>query len=93
MSAALENLGTDTTYLCCVDADGNACSFICSNFEAFGSGLAGGLLLLAPEQRTQFCLARGASELYRTGKRPYHTIIPGMVTDGGGLRGRTARSC
>ena len=32
-------MGTDTTYLCCVDADGNACSFICSNFEAFGSGL------------------------------------------------------
>ena len=39
VAAALENLGTDTTYLCCVDAAGNACSFICSNFEAFGSGL------------------------------------------------------
>ena len=86
VSAALENLGTDTTYLCCVDAAGNACSFICSNFEAFGSGLVpGGLRLFAAEPGPEIsCCARGIRIVIGPGKRPYHTIIPGMVTDGGG---------
>ena len=33
VAAALENLGTDTTYLCCVDAAGNAC-FVTTSLSA-----------------------------------------------------------
>ena len=59
VSAALENLGTDTTYLCCVDAAGNACSFICSNFRArLGIG-AGGCGFSLQNRGRNFVLREG----------------------------------
>ncbi len=74
----------DTVYLCVVDRDGNACSFINSLFQGFGSGiLAEKLRGDAAEPRLRLPAGARPSELHRARKRPMHTIIPGMVMQDG----------
>ncbi|MGH3029623.1 MAG: gamma-glutamyltransferase family protein [Gaiellaceae bacterium] len=73
-----------TIYLCAVDGEGMAVSFIQSLFEGFGSRVVApgtGIVL----QNRGACFAIGGA--VEPGRRPYHTIIPAMLLRGGRLLG------
>ncbi|MDB5312029.1 MAG: ggt [Gemmataceae bacterium] len=74
----------DTIYLCVVDKDRTCVSLIQSNYFGFGSGLAPADLGFALQNRgTLFSLDETHANCLKPGKRPFHTIIPAMVTKGG----------
>ena len=71
----------DTIYLCTVDKDRNCVSLIQSNYNGFGSGLVPGDLGFALQNRgTLFALDAAHANRLKPHKRPFHTIIPAMVT-------------
>ncbi len=76
--------GCDTVYVTAVDAQRNAVSLIQSIYGEFGSGNTPLELGFALQNRgSLFHLDPRHPNAFEPGKRPFHTIIPGMVTSGG----------
>ena len=74
----------DTVYLTAVDKDRNAVSLIQSTYYGFGSGLVPGDLGFCLQNRgTLFALDPSHHNRLEPHKRPFHTIIPAMVTRDG----------
>ncbi len=77
-------VGHDTVYLCAADAQGMMVSFIQSNYQGFGSGVVVPGTGIAMQNRGRgFSLDPTHPNFVGPGKRPFHTIIPGFVTEAG----------
>jgi gamma-glutamyltranspeptidase/glutathione hydrolase len=75
---------SDTIYLTVVDKDRNCCSFIQSNFGGFGSFVVPGDVGFVMQNRGElFALDDNHLNRLEPHKRPFHTIIPAMVTKDG----------
>ena len=77
-----------TTYLCVVDGDGMAVSFIQSLYGLFGSGVvADGTGIVLQNRAAGFSRAPNHPNALAPARRPFHTIIPGMLLEHGALLG------
>ncbi len=71
----------DTVYLTAIDGNGMGCSLINSTFQSFGSGLVVPETGIALQNRSAlFSLDSDHPNYLEPNMRPFHTIIPCMVT-------------
>jgi gamma-glutamyltranspeptidase / glutathione hydrolase len=73
-----------TVSVCTVDGDGMAVSLLQSLYESFGSGVVAGQTGVVLNNRAAGFAVQGEVV---GGTRPYHTLIPGMLTRGEELVG------
>jgi gamma-glutamyltranspeptidase/glutathione hydrolase len=72
--------GTDTVYLTAADCQGNVVSLINSLYFPFGSGIVAGETGIALQNRGYgFSTDPAHPNRLAPRKRPFHTIIPGMI--------------
>lgn len=72
---------SETVYLATADAEGNMVSFINSVYDYFGSGVVvPGTGFVLHNRGAGFTLTPGLPNTVAPGKRPFHTLIPGFVT-------------
>ncbi len=77
----------DTIYLCTADQEGNMVSLIQSNYWSFGSReVPTGLGFCLQNRGRSFSLHAEHRNRLEPHKRPFHTIIPGFVTQDGNPR-------
>ena len=71
----------DTICLAAADESGLMVSLVQSNYRGMGSGVAvAGHGFVLQNRGEMFDLARGRANTYAPGKRPFHTIIPCILT-------------
>ncbi|MDX1407397.1 MAG: gamma-glutamyltransferase family protein, partial [Saprospiraceae bacterium] len=74
----------ETIYLTVSDKEGNMVSLIQSNYSGMGSGMTPpGLGFILQNRGQLFSLEAGHYNVYEPNKRPFHTIIPAMITKDG----------
>jgi gamma-glutamyltranspeptidase/glutathione hydrolase len=74
----------DTIYLCAADREGNVVSLIQSLYAAFGSGVhVPGTGVTLHNRAFGFNLIAGHPNALAPGKRPLHTLMPGMALRAG----------
>lgn len=74
----------ETIYLTVADSEGTMVSLIQSNYSGMGSGMTPpGLGFILQNRGQLFTLEEGHFNVYEPGKRPFHTIIPAMITKEG----------
>ncbi len=77
----------DTTFLCTVDGEGNACALVQSLYMGVGSGImVPGFGVNLQNRGCYFSLDAAHPNALAPGKRTAHTLMTSIVTDEGGLR-------